>query len=96
MHVPCPLHEFIQVINLRTLRPLDFETVKTSVIKTHHLVTVETGWPFCGILYLIFSFSEIKPGIGAEISAQISESEAFDYLDSPVLRVTGKDQAPKL
>lgn len=66
-----------EVINLRTLRPLDFETVKTSVIKTHHLVTVETGWPFCGI--------------GAEISAQISESEAFDYLDSPVLRVTGVD-----
>jgi pyruvate dehydrogenase E1 component beta subunit len=38
-----------EVINLRTLRPLDFETVKISVMKTHHLVTVETGWPFCGL-----------------------------------------------
>jgi hypothetical protein len=54
---------------------LDFGTVEQSVRKTHHLVTVETGWPFCGI--------------GAELSAQISESETFDYLDAPVLRVTG-------
>ena len=45
--------------------------------KTHHLVTVEYGWPFAGI--------------GAEISAQIVESDAFDYLDAPVLRVTGVD-----
>lgn len=66
-----------EVINLRTLRPLDFDTVEQSVKKTHHLVTVETGWSFCGI--------------GAELSAQIAESEAFDYLDSPVLRVTGVD-----
>lgn len=35
-----------EVINLRTLRPLDFETIRNSVIKTHHLVTVEGGWPF--------------------------------------------------
>jgi len=47
------------------------------VMKTHHLVTVETGWPFCGI--------------GAELGAQIMESEAFDFLDAPVLRVTGVD-----
>jgi hypothetical protein len=60
---------------LRTLRPLDFDTIRDSVKKTHHLVTMETGWPFCGI--------------GAELSAQISESDAFDYLDAPVLRVTG-------
>ncbi|TKR57649.1 hypothetical protein L596_030323 [Steinernema carpocapsae] len=66
-----------EVINLRTLRPLDFDTIKTSVMKTHHLVTVEQGWPFCGI--------------GAEISAQIVESEAFDFLDAPVYRVTGVD-----
>ena len=66
---------FFKVINLRTLRPLDFDTIRDSVKKTFHLVTFETGWPFCGI--------------GAEISAQISESDAFDYLDSPVLRVTG-------
>lgn len=65
------------MINLRTLRPFDFETIRKSVKKTNHLVSVETGWPFAGI--------------GAEISAQISESDAFDYLDSPVLRVTGVD-----
>uniref|UniRef100_A0A914I859 Pyruvate dehydrogenase E1 component subunit beta n=1 Tax=Globodera rostochiensis TaxID=31243 RepID=A0A914I859_GLORO len=66
-----------EVINLRTLRPLDFDTVRRSVLKTHHMVTVETGWPFCGI--------------GAELSAQVAESDAFDYLDAPVLRVTGVD-----
>ncbi|CAJ0565003.1 unnamed protein product, partial [Mesorhabditis spiculigera] len=66
-----------EVINLRTLRPFDFETVKKSVMKTNHLVTVETGWPFAGI--------------GAEISAQVIESEAFDYLDAPIYRVTGVD-----
>lgn len=66
-----------EVINLRSLRPFDFETIKRSVMKTHRLVTVEQGWPFCSI--------------GAEISAQVMESEAFDYLDAPVLRVTGVD-----
>lgn len=66
-----------EVINLRTLRPLDFDTIANSVKKTNHLVTVETGWPFAGI--------------GAEISAQVSESDVFDYLDAPVLRVTGVD-----
>jgi len=66
-----------EVINLRTLRPLDFQTIRNSVVKTHHLVTIESGWPFCGI--------------GAEISAQVAESDAFDYLDAPVLRVTGVD-----
>jgi len=66
-----------EVINLRTLRPLDFETIKKSVIKTHHLITVESGWPF--------------GGIGAEICAQIIESDAFDYLDAPVYRITGVD-----
>ena len=60
---------------MRTLRPFDFDTIRDSVKKTNHLVTFETAWPFCGI--------------GAEISTQISESDAFDYLDSPVLRVTG-------
>jgi len=67
----------VEVINLRTLRPLDFKCISDSVKKTNHLVTVESGWPFCGI--------------GAEISAAISESDAFDYLDCPVLRVTGVD-----
>ncbi|CAI9722206.1 pyruvate dehydrogenase E1 component subunit beta, mitochondrial-like [Octopus vulgaris] len=66
-----------EVINLRTLRPLDEETIVNSVMKTNHLVTVEGGWPQCGI--------------GAEICARIIESPAFNYLDSPVLRVTGAD-----
>lgn len=66
-----------EVINLRTLRPLDFDTIKKSIMKTNHLVTIETGWPFCGI--------------GAEIGAQVMESEAFDHLDAPLLRVTGVD-----
>ncbi|XP_054707349.1 pyruvate dehydrogenase E1 component subunit beta, mitochondrial-like [Uloborus diversus] len=46
-------------------------------MKTHHLVTVEQGWPQCGI--------------GAEICARVIESPAFDYLDAPVVRVTGAD-----
>uniref|UniRef100_A0A0N5BWC2 Pyruvate dehydrogenase E1 component subunit beta n=1 Tax=Strongyloides papillosus TaxID=174720 RepID=A0A0N5BWC2_STREA len=66
-----------EVINLRSLRPLDTDTIKQSVMKTNHLVTVETGWPICGL--------------GAEIAAQICESEAFDYLDAPIARVTGVD-----
>uniref|UniRef100_A0A0M3I1E2 Pyruvate dehydrogenase E1 component subunit beta n=1 Tax=Ascaris lumbricoides TaxID=6252 RepID=A0A0M3I1E2_ASCLU len=66
-----------EVINLRCVRPLDFQTVKDSVIKTKHLVTVESGWPNCGV--------------GAEISARVTESDAFGYLDGPILRVTGVD-----
>lgn len=67
----------VEVINLRSLRPLDMDTIKQSVMKTNRLVTVEQGWPTCGI--------------GAEISANIVESETFDYLDSPIYRVTGAD-----
>lgn len=66
-----------EVINLRSLRPLDEEAIVKSVVKTNHLITVEQGWPQCGI--------------GAEISARIMESEAFYHLDSPVIRVTGVD-----
>ncbi|XGW28241.1 hypothetical protein V3C99_008217 [Haemonchus contortus] len=66
-----------EVINLRTLRPLDFESIQNSIMKTNHLVTVEQGWPFAGI--------------GAEICAQVNESPAWDYLDAPILRVTGVD-----
>ncbi|MGI9483072.1 MAG: pyruvate dehydrogenase complex E1 component subunit beta [Hyphomicrobiales bacterium] len=65
-----------EVIDLRTLRPMDISTVLESVKKTNRLVTVEEGWPTCGI--------------GAEISARISD-EGFDWLDAPVQRVTGKD-----
>ncbi|XP_015112348.1 pyruvate dehydrogenase E1 component subunit beta, mitochondrial [Diachasma alloeum] len=66
-----------EVINLRSLRPLDTETIIKSVVKTHHVVTVEQGWPTCGI--------------GAEIAARIMESDAFYHLDAPVIRVTGVD-----
>jgi pyruvate dehydrogenase E1 component beta subunit len=65
-----------EVIDLRTLRPLDVETVVNSVQKTNRIVSVEEGWAYSGI--------------GAEIAAQMME-QAFDYLDAPVHRVTAKD-----
>ncbi|HEV2162509.1 MAG TPA: pyruvate dehydrogenase complex E1 component subunit beta [Stellaceae bacterium] len=65
-----------EVIDLRTLRPLDIETIVDSVKKTNRLVSVEEGWAFAGI--------------GAEIAAQIME-HAFDWLDAPPARVAGKD-----
>jgi pyruvate dehydrogenase E1 component beta subunit len=65
-----------EVIDLRTLRPLDIETIVTSVKKTNRIVSVEEGWPFAGI--------------GSEIAALMME-RAFDWLDAPVARVTGKD-----
>jgi pyruvate dehydrogenase E1 component beta subunit len=65
-----------EVIDLRTLRPLDTETVIASVKKTSRLVTVEEGWPVAGI--------------GSELASVVME-QAFDYIDAPVLRVTGKD-----
>ncbi|EGF78984.1 hypothetical protein BATDEDRAFT_12599 [Batrachochytrium dendrobatidis JAM81] len=66
-----------EVINLRSIRPLDMDTIITSVSKTNHILTVEGGWPMFGV--------------GSEIAAQIMESEAFDYLDAPLVRVTGAD-----
>ncbi|WFD42469.1 pyruvate dehydrogenase (acetyl-transferring) [Malassezia psittaci] len=66
-----------EVINLRSIRPLDIDTVVKSVKKTNRLVTVEGGFPAFGL--------------GSEICAQIMETEAFDYLDAPVERVTGAD-----
>lgn len=66
----------VELIDLRTLRPLDSDTVIESVKKTGRLVTVEEGWP--------------QGGIGSELSARVME-QAFDYLDAPVIRVTGKD-----
>lgn len=65
-----------EVIDLRTLRPLDTETIVSSVKKTNRIVSCEEGWPFAGI--------------GSEIGMQIME-HAFDYLDAPVVRVTGED-----
>ncbi|XP_033213424.1 pyruvate dehydrogenase E1 component subunit beta, mitochondrial [Belonocnema kinseyi] len=66
-----------EVINLRSLRPLDIDTILKSVVKTNHCVSVEQGWP--------------QSGVGSEISARIMESEAFYHLDAPVIRVTGVD-----
>jgi len=65
-----------EVINLRSLRPLDTETILASVRKTNRLVTCEEGWA--------------TSGIGAEIAARVME-QAFDHLDAPVARVAGKD-----
>jgi pyruvate dehydrogenase E1 component beta subunit len=65
-----------EVIDLRTIRPLDVETVVNSVKKTNRIVSVEEGWPFAGI--------------GSEIAALMME-HAFDWLDAPVVRVTGVD-----
>ena len=65
-----------EVIDLRTLKPMDSETIIASVKKTGRLVSVEEGWR--------------QSGVGAEIAARVME-EAFDWLDAPVMRVTGKD-----
>ncbi|HEY9213101.1 MAG TPA: pyruvate dehydrogenase complex E1 component subunit beta [Ancylobacter sp.] len=65
-----------EVIDLRTIRPMDTETIIESVKKTGRCVTVEEGWG--------------QSGVGAEIVARLME-KAFDYLDAPVLRVSGKD-----
>ena len=65
-----------EVIDLRTIRPLDSETIIASVRKTSRLVTCEEGFPFAGL--------------GSEIAMQVME-QAFDWLDAPIARVTGKD-----
>ncbi|MEP4034451.1 pyruvate dehydrogenase complex E1 component subunit beta [Roseibium polysiphoniae] len=65
-----------EVINLRTIRPLDIDTILASVRKTGRIVTVEEAYPMCSV--------------SSEIAFQVQE-KAFDYLDAPILRVTGKD-----
>ncbi|MEO7054031.1 MAG: pyruvate dehydrogenase complex E1 component subunit beta [Rhizomicrobium sp.] len=65
-----------EIIDLRTLRPLDMDTVLTSVKKTNRIVTVEQCWPVCSI--------------GSEVCSRVA-LEAFDYLDAPPTKVTGKD-----
>ena len=69
-------HIHAEVVDLRTIRPMDTETVLASVRKTGRCVVVEEGWQ--------------QSGVGAEIAARIMEL-AFDYLDAPVTRVSGKD-----
>jgi pyruvate dehydrogenase E1 component beta subunit len=65
-----------EVVDLRTIRPMDTETVLQSVVKTNRCVVVEEGWPFAGV--------------GAQVVDTI-QREAFDHLDAPLLRVTGAD-----
>lgn len=65
-----------EVLDLRSIRPLDVDAIVASVAKTNRCVIVEEGWPFCGI--------------GAQVVDEI-QREAFDALDAPVLRVTGED-----
>ena len=65
-----------EIIDLRTLRPLDLETVVASVKKTNRIVTVEEGWPICSV--------------GSEICARVA-LEAFDHLDAPPMKITGAD-----
>jgi pyruvate dehydrogenase E1 component beta subunit len=65
-----------EVINLRTIRPLDVETIVKSVKKTNRVVSIEEGWPFAGI--------------GAEIAMTVTE-HCFDWLDAPPVRVAGLD-----
>jgi pyruvate dehydrogenase E1 component beta subunit len=65
-----------EIIDLRTLRPLDMDTVLDSVKKTNRIVTVEQAWPVCSI--------------GSEIASRVA-LDAFDYLDAPPTKVTGKD-----
>ena len=67
----------VEVINMLSIRPIDRETILNSVKKTGRCVTLEEGWP--------------QHGVGAEIAAMIMESDAFDYLDAPMERVTGAD-----
>jgi pyruvate dehydrogenase E1 component beta subunit len=65
-----------EIVDLRTIRPLDEETVLSSVARTHRCVVAEEGWPFAGI--------------GAQV-VDIIQRQVFDELDAPVLRVTGAD-----
>ena len=69
--------KYLQVINLRSIRPLDMDTINESIKKTNHCMTVEGGWP--------------QHGVGAEISACIAEGPAFHYLDAPVIRICEKN-----
>ncbi|CAK9805319.1 Pyruvate dehydrogenase E1 component subunit beta, mitochondrial [Anthophora plagiata] len=66
-----------EVINLRSLRPLDWDTIFKSITKTHRLMTVELGWPVCGV--------------GSEIVATVMENPVFFQLDAPAVRCTGID-----
>ncbi|GME71125.1 unnamed protein product [Ambrosiozyma monospora] len=65
----------VEVLNLRSIKPLDLDAIFATIKKTGHAITVEAGFPGFGV--------------GSEICAQVMESEAFDYLDAPMERITG-------
>merc|ERR1719223_1480120 len=67
----------VEVVNLRSIRPLDRDAIVKSAKKTGRVVSIETGWPQCGI--------------GSEIAAVLMETDAFNYLDAPFERITGAD-----
>eukprot|EP00558_Chaetoceros_sp_UNC1202_P013810 CAMPEP_0197236056 /NCGR_PEP_ID=MMETSP1429-20130617/3325_1 /TAXON_ID=49237 /ORGANISM="Chaetoceros sp., Strain UNC1202" /LENGTH=251 /DNA_ID=CAMNT_0042694801 /DNA_START=33 /DNA_END=788 /DNA_ORIENTATION=- len=67
----------VEVVNLLSIRPLDRDTIINSAKKTGRVLSIETGWPQCGI--------------GSEIAAILMESDAFNYLDAPFERITGAD-----
>jgi len=67
----------VEVINLLSIRPLDRDTIINSAKKTGRVISLETGWPQCGV--------------GSEIAALLMESDAFNYLDAPFERITGAD-----
>lgn len=67
----------VEVVNLLSIRPLDRDAIINSAKKTGRVVSIETGWPQCGI--------------GSEIAAILMESDAFNYLDAPFERITGAD-----
>lgn len=66
-----------EIINLRSIRPIDYETIFASVMKTGRLLTVEEAWP--------------QHGVGSEIIASVVESNVFDYLDAPPQRIATAD-----
>lgn len=67
----------VEVVNLRSIRPLDRDAIVNSAKKTGRVISIETGWPQCGI--------------GSEIAAILMETDAFNYLDAPFERITGAD-----
>lgn len=85
-----------EVINLRSIRPLDIDTIKSSVKKTNRYVIITNSLRYLALIHfarrlLIVEGGFPAFGVGSEICAQIVESEAFDYLDAPVERITGAD-----
>ncbi|TPX32556.1 pyruvate dehydrogenase (acetyl-transferring) [Synchytrium microbalum] len=91
-----------EVINLRSIRPLDIPTIVTSVKKTNHLISVEGGWPHFGVgseiaasimeMDLVYTvMPQIFPSGPSVTFFLLLSGEAFDYLDAPVYRVTGAD-----